>query len=176
MKEFGIPMKLVRLLKMTLANTNNKVEIQGKLSPNFEMAVGLQQGDSLSILLLNFCMENIIRNIKINLGGTIVDTTRPCLAYADDVVNLGQSVRYINDTLDEMAAVTPHIGLQKNNAKTKYMINRYEKNELKEIDILGNKYEKVESFKYINSVITSLMKWKLRLKVKLLLVTSASMH
>jgi hypothetical protein len=31
MKEFGIPMKLARLVKMTLANTNSMVKIQGKL-------------------------------------------------------------------------------------------------------------------------------------------------
>jgi DNA-binding transcriptional regulator PaaX len=31
MKEFGISMKLVRLVKMTLTNTNSKVKIQGKL-------------------------------------------------------------------------------------------------------------------------------------------------
>ena len=35
MKDFGIPMKLVRLVKMTLANTNSKVKIQGKLPPSF---------------------------------------------------------------------------------------------------------------------------------------------
>jgi hypothetical protein len=38
MKEVGIPMKLVRLVKMTLANTN-KAKIQGKLWLSFEMAV-----------------------------------------------------------------------------------------------------------------------------------------
>jgi len=30
MKEFGIPSKLVRLIKMTIENTNSKVKIQGK--------------------------------------------------------------------------------------------------------------------------------------------------
>ena len=53
MKEFGIPMKLVRLVKMTLANTNSKVKIQGKLSPSFETVIGLRQEDSLSTLLFN---------------------------------------------------------------------------------------------------------------------------
>jgi len=53
MKEFGITMKLVRLVKMTLANTNSKVKIQRKLSPSFETMVGLRQGDSLSTLLFN---------------------------------------------------------------------------------------------------------------------------
>ena len=71
MKEFRIPMKLVRLIKMTLANTNSKVKIQGKLSPSFETVIGLRQGDSLSTLLFNLCMEKIIRNIRINPGGKI---------------------------------------------------------------------------------------------------------
>jgi len=41
MKEFGIPMKLVRLVRMTLTNTNGKVKIQGKPSPSFETTIGL---------------------------------------------------------------------------------------------------------------------------------------
>ena len=45
MEEFGIPMKLVRLIKMTLANTNSKVKIQGQLSPSFETMIGLRQED-----------------------------------------------------------------------------------------------------------------------------------
>jgi sorting nexin-29 len=57
MKEFGIPIKLVRLVKMTLANANSKVKIQGKLSPSFERINGLRQGDSLSTLLFNLCMK-----------------------------------------------------------------------------------------------------------------------
>jgi hypothetical protein len=76
MKEFGIPMKLVRLVKMTLANTNSKVKIQGKLSPSSETAVELRQGDSLSTLLFNLCMEKIIRNVRINQGGIIFNRTR----------------------------------------------------------------------------------------------------
>jgi len=40
-KEFGIPMKLVRLVRMTLTNTNSKVKIQGKLSPSSEATIGL---------------------------------------------------------------------------------------------------------------------------------------
>jgi sorting nexin-29 len=94
MKEFGIPIKLVRLVKMTLANKNSKVKIQGKLSPSFETMIGLRQGDSLSTLQFNLYMEKIIRNVRINPGGTIYNRTRQCLAYADDVVILGRSEGY----------------------------------------------------------------------------------
>jgi sorting nexin-29 len=40
MKEFGIPMKLVRLVKMTLANINIKVKIQGKRSSGLKQRLG----------------------------------------------------------------------------------------------------------------------------------------
>jgi hypothetical protein len=121
MKEFGIPMKLVN---MTLANMNSKVKIQEKLSPSFETMTGLRQGDSLSTLLFNLCMEKIIRNVRINPGGTIYNRTRQCLAYADDVVILGRSEGYTKKTLEEMGAITQQIGLQMNDTKTKYMLNR----------------------------------------------------
>ena len=95
MKEFGIPMKFIRLVRMTLTNTNSNVKTQGKLLPSFETMIGLRQGDSLSTLLFNLCMEKIIRNVRINPGGTIFNRTRQCLAYADDVVILGRTEGYI---------------------------------------------------------------------------------
>ena len=107
---------------MTLANTDSKVKIQGKLSPSFETAIGLRHGDSLSTLLFNLCMEKIIRNVRINKGGRIFNRTRLCLVYADDVVILGRSEGYIKKTLEEMAEIT-HQGLQMNVSKTKYMID-----------------------------------------------------
>jgi sorting nexin-29 len=56
MKDFGVPDKLVRLVKMTLESTNNKVKVQGKMSPSFQTAAGFRHGDSLSTLLFNLSM------------------------------------------------------------------------------------------------------------------------
>jgi hypothetical protein len=69
MKEFSIPLKLVKLTKMTLFRTYNRVKIQNKLSGRFSMECGFGQGDSLSTLLFNICLEKVIRNIEINPGG-----------------------------------------------------------------------------------------------------------
>jgi len=134
---------------MTLTNRNSKVKIQGELLPSFEAMIGLQQGDSLSTLLFNLCMEKIIRNVRINPGGTIFNRTRQCLAYADDVVILGRREGYIKRTLEEMAEITQQIGLQIYDTKTKEMINRQDGNKVKEIELMGKIYEKVESFKYL---------------------------
>jgi len=152
---------------MTLANTSSKVKIQGKLSPSFVTAIGLRQGDSLSTLLFNLCMEKIIRNVRINPGGTIFNRTRQCLTYADDVVILGRSEGYIKKTLEEMAVVTHQIGLQMNDTKTKYMINRHNENKVKVIELMGKKYKKVESFKYLGTVMTSLNDIETEIKSKI---------
>jgi hypothetical protein len=94
-------------------------------------------------------MEKIIRNIRINPGETIFNRTRQYLVYADDEVILGRSEGYVKETLEEMTAVTQQTGLQMNDTKTKYMINRHSKNKEKTIELIRKKYEKVESFKCI---------------------------
>jgi hypothetical protein len=54
--EFGVPMKLVRLIKMCLNETYSKVRIRKHLSDNFPIENDLKQGDALSPLLLNFAL------------------------------------------------------------------------------------------------------------------------
>jgi hypothetical protein len=60
--EFGIPMKLVRLIKMCLNKTYSKVHIGKHLSDNFPFQNGLKRG-ALSVLLFNFALECAIRKV-----------------------------------------------------------------------------------------------------------------
>jgi len=62
--------KLVRLVKMTLENTNKQVKSQQRMSPNFETTEGLRQGDALYTLSFNLYKEKVIRNVKTNPEGT----------------------------------------------------------------------------------------------------------
>jgi hypothetical protein len=56
--EFGVPMKLVRLIKMCLNETYNKVRIGKQLSDSFPIQNGL------SLLLFNFAVEYAIRKVQ----------------------------------------------------------------------------------------------------------------
>jgi hypothetical protein len=47
--EFGVPMKLVRLIKICLNETYSKVRIGKCLSASFLIQNGLKQGDALSL-------------------------------------------------------------------------------------------------------------------------------
>jgi hypothetical protein len=59
--EFGMPMKLVRLIKICLSETYSRVRVGKHLSDTFPIKNCLKQGDALSPLLFNFALEYAIR-------------------------------------------------------------------------------------------------------------------
>ncbi|XP_039297864.1 uncharacterized protein LOC120354582, partial [Nilaparvata lugens] len=69
MIEFGIPCKLVRLVRMTLKETKYKIKVQGRLSSSFMASKGLRQGDVLSAMLFNISLEKVMRNLTVNPNG-----------------------------------------------------------------------------------------------------------
>jgi len=54
--EFGIPRKLVRLIKMSLTETYIRVRVGENVSDRFPIRNGLKQEDALSPLLFNFAL------------------------------------------------------------------------------------------------------------------------
>jgi len=54
--EFGISIKLVRLIKVCLNETYSRVQVGKNLSDMFPIRNGLKQGDVLSPLLFNFAL------------------------------------------------------------------------------------------------------------------------
>jgi hypothetical protein len=61
LKEFWVPTKLVRFIKMCLNEACSKVRIGKHLSDSFPIQNGLKQGDALPPLLFNFVLEYAIR-------------------------------------------------------------------------------------------------------------------
>jgi hypothetical protein len=54
--EFGVPMKLVRLIKMCLNEAYSRVHIGKYLFDNFRIQNSLKHGEALSPLLFNFSL------------------------------------------------------------------------------------------------------------------------
>jgi hypothetical protein len=66
--EFGIPRKLVGLIKMCLNETYSTIHIGENISDKFPIQNGLKQEHALSLLLFNFPFEYAIICVQGNQG------------------------------------------------------------------------------------------------------------
>ena len=85
--EFGIPNKLIRLIKMCLTETYSRVRVGKNLSDMFPIRNGLKQGDALSPLLFIFVVMYVIRNFQKTRGGTQIQWNLQPVLCADDAVH-----------------------------------------------------------------------------------------
>jgi hypothetical protein len=64
--EFGIPMKLVRLIKMRLNVTYSRVRVGKNFTDMLPIRKGLKHGDALSSLLFTYALDYTIRRVQVN--------------------------------------------------------------------------------------------------------------
>jgi hypothetical protein len=85
--EFGIPMKLVRLIRLYLTETYvyKRVRASKNLSDIYSITNGLEQRDVVLPLHFNLVVEYAIRRIQVNQGSLKLNGTHQLVVYVDYV-------------------------------------------------------------------------------------------
>ena len=101
--EFGVSMKLVRLIKICLKENYSGVRVGKHLFHILPLRIGMKQIDALLPMPFNFALVYVIRRVQLNQVGLKLKGTHQLLFYADDVyVASNCTLRVLNNFLGTM--------------------------------------------------------------------------
>jgi hypothetical protein len=63
---YGIPKKHVRLVEMTMKDSDAKISIGGNVSELFNGLQGVRKEDGLSAVLFNLALDEVLKELKLN--------------------------------------------------------------------------------------------------------------
>ena len=106
LKTFGIHGKMLSVIEDLYSNTNGHVTVGDCISDNFEINLGVKQGDPPSPFFFNVYMDELCLNL-IQMGKdapppppTINSITIPCLFWADDLVLISTTKEDLQNQLN----------------------------------------------------------------------------
>ena len=172
LRELGLDNKTTEIIEATLTNTTSKIKFMGELSDPFEIKSGVRQGDGLSPLLFNCALEKVVREWRnaidtkgISLGRNPNKITIDCLAFADDMALITDSLENAQKQIKELQKQAAKVGLQISFEKTQFMTNISDAPQ--NLKIHTNTISKTNCFKYLGELITNNTKEKIAIESRI---------
>ena len=151
---YGIPQKLINIIKSLYRDTRCQVIHRGKPGRQFRIKSGVKQGCILSpllfIIVLDWVMKKtnvVARGIQWNMTDRLED-----IDFADDICELTHRFQDMEDKLETLILYAGQVGLKINVQKTKLM--RINAETTRSLTIGNEEIGEVDSFCYLGSKIT----------------------
>jgi hypothetical protein len=94
--QYNVPVKLQKLITLTLTGTNAIVKMNNEFTDKFDVQTGVKQGDPLSATIFSIAMDCILK--KTELRGNISARLKQCNVYADDILITTRTAQAMTDT------------------------------------------------------------------------------
>ena len=126
LRHYGIPCKIVTIIKMLYEGFKSKVICGQNLTEEFDIKTGVKQGCLLSPFLFCLAIDWIMKRTDIGVKSGIIWTFTESLGdldFADDISLLAHSHRDIQSKTEKLVRNAAKVGLHVNKDKTKTMRN-----------------------------------------------------
>lgn len=152
--KYGIPKKLINIMKDFYRDSRCAVRVDGVLSEFFDIQSGVKQGCVLSPFLFGIVMDWVLKTSMSDVGGLdwVEGDRLSDLDFADDIVLLHGSYEGMQAMTQSLEVVAGKVGLVINTTKTKIMtVGKW--NSTEKITIGADEVDACEEFCYLGSTI-----------------------
>ena len=153
MAAYGIPSKLINMVKIFYSGFTCSVAHNGQLTERFEIKTGVRQGCVMSgflfLLIIDWVMSETTskkNGVRWGLQGTLED-----LDFADDIALLSENRSQLQDKTNRLIVSAQRVGLNLNKDKCKVMSTKAKSNET--ITVNGEPLKDVNNFTYLGSTL-----------------------
>ena len=154
LRHYGVPKKIISLIRCTFQDMSCKITHAGQLSESFEVKTGVRQGCLLSPFLFLLVIDWIMKTTTTGRNNGIqwtLWTQLDDLDFADDLALLSHNHSQMHDKTTLLETTSAGTGLKINRKKTELMKMNTTANA--PITVGGEPIREVESFVYLGSVV-----------------------
>nr|KAG5694275.1 hypothetical protein BaRGS_031993 [Batillaria attramentaria] len=156
MKSYGIPEKLIRMVKLMYDDFECAVIDEGEQTRWFKITTGVKQGCVMSGFLFLLAIDWIMRQtterhrhgIRWDLTSTLED-----LDFADDIALISSKFEHIQAKTDRLVENAGRVGLRLNSAKCKVMRTNAKRQD--KVKIGQEEVEDVKEFVYLGATVAT---------------------
>ena len=155
MKAYGIPDKLIRMVKIMYEDFECSVLDEGEQTRWFKITTGVKQGCVMSGFLFLLAVDWVMRRTTEGQRNGIrwnCTTTLEDLDFADDIVLLSSKHQQIQDKTNRLVDNAGRVGLKLNAQKRKVMRTNARRED--KVMIERKEVEDVEEFVYLGATVT----------------------